>query len=236
MSVHFYFRVLSCVMLILLTGCDPKFEDDTRILVKGRILNQSGEPVSNIEVGVYVEAFRNFSFMGSGEGNYLLGKGLSDSDGFFSVTALFSKDDDFYVHIAGDGLYSDYVYKTDTQQYTPNDLTFDLGNITLFQLAEVHYSITQATTLSVSSGFNFTFKNEYCVESYEDGNIVPSESSCYEDSYFGRAFNANVSQHSGTFITLLGSEIQFTYSIDGITEYTENITVNQQNFTYDYSY
>src|SRR5690606_36583562 len=140
---------LLLISVLFLKSCGPpEFEKNTRILSKGVLQNQNGEPLSAIEVSVYTRAFNGeFYVFGSNEDDYLLGNGFSNANGLFSVTSQFDKDDDFYIYVNGGDNYSSYIFKTTTEDYIPNDLTFDLGSITLEKLATVQFKITNTTQL-----------------------------------------------------------------------------------------
>ena len=228
---------LLLISVLILKSCGPpEFEKNTRILSKGVLQNQNGEPLSGIEVSVYTRAFNGeFYVFGSNEDDYLLGNGFSNANGLFSVTSLFDKDDDFYIYVNGGDNYSSYIFKTTTEDYIPNDLTFDLGSITLEKLATVQFQITNSTPSETPFYFSFTHKDKNCLEIFEEGILDISQDFCHTDSVLGFSFNENNPERSGEFITLLDSEVTIYYTNNDDIEVTETIIIDQENFVYEFT-
>lgn len=227
---------LLLISVLFLKSCGPpEFEKNTRILTKGVVQNQDGEPLSDIEVSVYTVAYSGGGFLGSNQDDYLLGNGLSNTNGIFSVTSLFNKSHDFYIYVNGGDNYSSYIYKTNTQDYTPNDLTFDLGSITLEKLVAVQFQITNSTPSETPFYFSFTHKDKNCLEIFEEGILDLSQNFCHIDSVIGFSFNENNPERSGEFITLLDSEVTIYYTNSDDIEVTETIIIDQENFVYEFT-
>ena len=76
----------------------------------------------------------------------------------------------FYILISADNQYSTYRYQTSTEEYTPNDLLFDLQTVELAQLAVFNYSITKESDDDMTLDYIFRFieQGTQLVE-YEDG-------------------------------------------------------------------
>lgn len=229
---------LLLISILILKSCGPpEFEKNTRILAKGLIQNQDGDPLSEIEVSVYTSAYNGgFYVFGSNQDDYLLGNGFSSASGLFSVTSLFDKDDDFYIYVNGGDDYSSYIYKTSTEDYTPNDLTFDLGTITLEKFANVQFQITNNNPSETPFYFSFTYKDKNCLEIFEEGVLDISQNFCHIDDVLGFSINENSPQRSGEFTTLLGSEVTIYYTNNDDIEVTETILIDQENFTYEFTF
>ncbi|BAO76994.1 hypothetical protein [Winogradskyella sp. PG-2] len=120
-----YFGV-TFLILISLFGCaETQIDNDIRVLVKGTIVNQSNEAVADAHIQVYTDADA------LGAERALLGEGFSNETGNFNVTSLFGPNALFYVEISVDNLYNTYRYETSTEEFTPNNLTFDLQTVEL---------------------------------------------------------------------------------------------------------
>lgn len=224
------------MFLLLLTSCTPELEPNKRILVKGFVLDSEGRGLSGHEVNVYTRRSSGFFIFSYGEDEYLIGSGKTISDGSFSVTSLSDRDDDFAITIDGKESYTDYSYATETQNYSPPDLIYELGNVLLKKKAKVNYTITRISGAGISISYSFSFQSPNCYEVYEEGVLNPQVSDCFTDVTINGFLNDNAPDISREFTTVLGSVITFMYSIDEQPMITETFTVDQTNDTYEFTY
>ncbi|WP_430467247.1 hypothetical protein [Winogradskyella ouciana] len=226
--------ILVCFLIISLLGCETRFEDNTRILVNGVIKDQSDLAVQDAQINVYTR--RVTSFLG-GESEFLLGSNFSDSNGEFSVVSLFDEDEDFSIEIDAGETYSKYVYRTNTVDFTPTDFTFNLETVTLQKLSKVNYSVTRTSGDGNSIQYTFRFINGFCSEVYEQGVLNPEESQCNTLQFLNGSLNDNNPDREGSFDAPIGTQVEFTYSINEAPETTEIFTINDNSvneFTFTY--
>ncbi|WP_372752798.1 hypothetical protein [Mariniflexile sp.] len=230
-----YSSYLLLFPLILVCCGPPTFEKDTRVLVKGSVLDENNNPISDAEVNVYTR--RSTSLFDSYGSSFLLGKDYTQQDGTFSVTSLFDRNEDFYIEIKNGDRFSNYIYTTNTEEYLPANLEFNLDTVFLRQLATFNYNITRTTsTQGTTLRFSFLLKNTSCFEVYDNGVLVTLQSSCYEDFTLGGSLNDVVPDLSSTYKTLLGTTIVFKYSLNNEPEITETFIIDKENYDFNFTY
>ena len=211
----------------------PEFENNTRILVKGNLVDQDNSPLNNLEISVNT---RKPTSLFSGESHFVLGSGFSQLDGSFAVTSLFDRDNDFSIEIDGEDNYSTYVYATNTEDYVPENFTFNLQTIILYKLSNITYNIERTSPVGTTLRFSFGFQDKDCIEYYDEGAINPTYSNCYQERTLVRTLNDNLPDMSGSFTSLLGSTVVFTYSINEEPEQTQIFVLDQVNYEYNFNY
>lgn len=89
------------IVILLLVSCGlPEFEKNTRILVKGSVVDENSNSIPNVEISVFTR--RSLWFIRrDDEDAFLLGKNYSQQNGTFNVVSLFDRDDDFTIEIDG---------------------------------------------------------------------------------------------------------------------------------------
>lgn len=225
------FTFLVCILLTSFS-CDVYLEDDTRILVEGTILDQNNSPISGAKISVQTKR-SNYS---GGENQYILGEGYSNADGYFSVISLYDGDEDFAIEIDGGDTYSTYVYKTNTLDYTPLDLTFNLETVHLKKTATFNYNIVRTSGESNTLRYSFHYMESFCLEYYEGTTLNEFQSSCYQERVVSQTLNDSNPDVEWLLNTPLGEAIEFTYSINEQPEITEVITINQANYDFTFNY
>ncbi len=225
---------LLCLLAIFtFIGCGPpEFERNTRILVKGIVVDQNNTPISNINIDIYTER-SNGIYRGR---EYLLGRGLSNEEGAFSITSLFDRDEDFQIEIYAEQSFSTYFYRRDTENYPRRDLTYDLKTVTLNKLAEVKYNISRTSPPNTELRFSFQFKGSQCFEVFDDNGLNLIQSNCLEEVDFERLLTENNPSESRTITTLLGSTVKFTYAINNGPEIVDTFIVDREDYEFNFSY
>lgn len=221
-----------CCLLISFFSCETRFEDDTRILVKGKVEDAMGNPIRDAEIIVTTNsAISLFS-----EDEFILGQNLSESDGSFAVTSLFKQDDDFNIRIDAGEMFSKYVYITNTENYTPDNLVFNLQNTALYALGSVNYDISRTSSNENSLQYSFKYNGTICYETFEEGVLIESEDDCFDNRFENGILNDSNSLETGDFTVLLGTTVEFTYSINQQPEITETFIIDQENYEFTFTY
>ncbi|SDG83869.1 hypothetical protein [Winogradskyella thalassocola] len=231
MKLLFKFFLIPCFLTTVLS-CEVHLEDNTRILVEGIIKDQDNMPVPDAKVSVHT---RRSNFSG-GENPYLLGEGYSASDGTFSVTSFYDKDEDFAIEIALNESYSTYVYKSNTLNFTPIDLTFNLETITLRKLANFNYNIVKTSSASSAITYSFRYVEGFCLEYFEGGTLNELQSVCYQERFISKTLNDDNPDYEWLLQVPIGEVVEFTYSINDEPEITEFITINESSYDFTFNY
>ncbi|WP_040756555.1 hypothetical protein [Winogradskyella psychrotolerans] len=231
MKLLFKFFLIPFFLTAVLS-CEVHLEDNTRILVEGTIKDQDNMPVPDAKVSVHT---RRGNFSG-GENSYLLGEGYSATDGTFSVISFYNKDEDFAIEVAFGETYSTYVYKSNTLNFTPVNLTFDLGTVSLKKMASFNYNIVRISGESTSITYSFRYIEGFCLESFEGETLSEYQSACYQERFIAQTLNDNNPDYEWLLQVPLGEIVEFTYSINDEPEITEFITINEDNYDFTFSY
>ncbi|WP_178986591.1 carboxypeptidase-like regulatory domain-containing protein [Winogradskyella helgolandensis] len=231
MKLLFKFFLIPCFLMTVLS-CEVQLDANTRILVEGIVKDQDNVPISEAKISVLTKR-GNYS---SSENQYILGEGYSNADGHFSVISLYDGDEDFAIEIDGGDTYSTYVYKTNTLEYTPLDLTFNLETVNLKKTATFNYDIVRTSGTSNTLSYSFKYLDGFCLEYYDGSTLNEYQSSCYQEHVLGQFLNDNNSDTEWSFSLPLGEVVTFTYSINDEPEQTEFITINQDNYDFTFNY
>lgn len=233
-----FIRSIFLSMLLIITSCDTSFESNSRLLVKGKVIDSDGNPVENAEISTYT--YRGTGFFiypaPAGSTKYLLGTNLSDANGDFSVISLYDDSSDFSIEIKAEGNYSEYIYRTSTYDYTPDDFLLNLQEVTLNKLAEATISISRISGEGNSISYSLNYLYPTCIEVYEEGVLNSNETFCNYPSYISNVLDDNMSDRVHALNVTQGSEITFTYSINNEPEITEILTVNEANYQFNFNY
>lgn len=222
------------VFSLLLLQCGPDYQTNKRVLIKGQLQNGIGEPIGNIDVSVITLA--NGNFPGNQPNGYLLGRNKSQEDGSIAVICLLDVDSDFFITVNGIEDYIDYSYVFKTDFSEPEDLVVDMGTVTLRKGASVNFNLSRTSPAGTSIDFVISYENPFCTVVYEDDSLIPEESTCFEQRTFTRSLDGNSENFSSSFNSVLGSDFTIIYSIDNQPEETETFTIDQSNFTYEFTY
>lgn len=232
-------KLLKFFCLLLLIGCQPKeFEENTRIRVLGTVLNQNNVAIENASINIFtndeVGSLINF-FPGVPTFNQIfnLGSTNTNQSGEFSVVSLLNKSNNFIVSVEKNENYAPYFFKTSVLNYTPDDLSVDLNEISLkeksnFQLVLINQNPSSTITIA------FNYEIPFCAVVYEEGILQEHLSNCYSTETFTVSLLGE--DFSKSFISTAGSSIQISYSVNNQPEVVETINLNQTenvvNLTY----
>jgi len=231
MKLLFKFFLIPYFLMTVLS-CEVQLEDNTRIFVKGTIKDQDNGPISEAKISVLTKR-GNFS---GGENAYILGEGYSGSDGMFSVISFYDKDEDFAIEVAFGEAYSTYVYKSNTLDFTPTDLTFNLETVTLKKLANFNYNIVRTSGEANTITYSFKYIEGFCLEYFEGETLNELQSVCYQERFISRTLNDNNPDYEWLLHVPIGEVVEFTYSINDTPEITELITITEDNYDFTFTY
>jgi type 1 fimbria pilin len=226
-------HLISCLLtLLLFIGCaETAVDNDIRILVKGKVVDQSNTIITDAHIQVYADADA------PGADRALLGEGFSDASGNFEVTSLFGPNALFYIVVSADDQFSTYRYQTSTEEFTPNDLTFDLQTVELKKLAVFNYDIIRESGDDNTLDFSFRFIDTSCIEIYNEGILNDIESDCYQVRLWSLSLNNLNPNIENRRITIpFQSQVEFIYSINGEDPVSEIIDINTLDYVFQFSY
>jgi len=222
---------------MILYSCDDPLvlENDTRIIVKGKVIDSNNLPISNANILVYAKKGEGIP-TASDIDKKILGSNFSDSNGDFSVISVLARDDEFTVEVKANDDYTLYVYQTNTEDYVPTDLVFNIPTITLNKLATINYDIARISDEENTLQYNFRYLGDFCFEVYDDEDLNIGESRCLLEQGFGQNLTLNNPTATGDFVAPINSIVQFNYRLNGGEMQSETFTLNQEDYEFEFSY
>lgn len=224
--------------LFFMFTCTQELDKNKRVLVTGTIEDANGAPVSDVDIFTHVNDIRFLDFGNDGyESRLLLGVNKSKSDGSFAITSLYDSGLTFTTQFGTTAdPYVNYSYTILPSQLNQENLNIDLGTIILNKTAEVTFTIQKTNSNNSTLSFYFSFDSVECIEVYEDGEYNEEFSNCSEIQILsGRTTEDNVNA-SGSFTTILGSMVEFSYTIDNDQPVVERFEVTQEQQNYELNY
>lgn len=227
-----YFALIFAVSGLIIFGCaETEVDNNIRVLVKGKVVDQNNLPINNANIEVYTDANT------PGALPVLLGLGTTDNLGGFEITSLFGSNSIFYVEVFLDNQFSKYTFQTTTPDFYLEDLIFDLQTVTLNQISIFNYSITRSSPDGTSLEFSFKFSDPDCFQTFDEGILNEQQSFCFQDRMVSRILNdTRPNVDDAQFIIPLNASIEFTYKINDGPEVTEIINSNTTNYEFEFSY
>lgn len=128
------------------------------------------------------------------------------------------------------------MYSTNTSDYLPQDLIFDLQTITLKTLSNFNYKISRESPQGTQLRFSFKYKSESCFEFFDEGVLDPIKTNCFTEVSTGRFLNDDNPEIINNFLTPLNSEIEFRYTINDEPEVIETFIIDEENYEFEFSY
>lgn len=232
-------RIVGVVLFSLFLQCEPRLENNLRIIVSGSVKDANANALEGVSVNIFTSVSSSSSLFFpsvSGTDNYSIGSGFTDADGNFSVISAFDRTSNFFITLEAQEGFSKYTYATSTLDYRPDDLLFDLQEIVLRPLAKFNFSINRTSTNSDIIQFSFEYNNPDCFQRFEEGVLVPEESLCNFPIFFNRLLNNSMPDINGSLDVELGTEVIFTYAVNGGIEVTENVIIDSADFNFNFSY
>ena len=225
-------------LLTLLLNCEVPFDNNARLLVKGQVIDENNNPISGAEIGVFVRRDDNFAFNTgpSGSGGKLLGNDISATDGTFSIITLLGRDSNFAVEVYVNQDYTNYTYRTDTQNFTPTNFLIDLETVRVNRRAEFNYNITRMSLEGTELQYSFEYQNSFCSETYISEQLNVDETFCFETNSLGGNLNTDNPEVSNAFPSFVSSQVTFTYSINGQPQESQILTIDQPEYEFNFSY
>jgi len=223
MKRNYLLQILFLGILLLLQSCDPEIKNDTRILIKGNIVDSANNPIPNISVRCQARYA-------------VLGEAISDANGQFQFTSLEVEAFDslnILVNIKpGSNYYNeDYGYPLientnySAKQYFNNfhnrpATTYNLGTVQLNEAAQLTIFFNNIPGDNNSVSYKLEYDSAIC---QIDLNLNNSEDCNYlQDDYYqllditSSSFETNLESQLNTTVLLkykLNNEPEETISI-----------------------
>lgn len=212
-KIDFMKYLLYLSLIILLISCEARIDNNKRALFSTAVVDESNNPVENVEVvvysGFYSFDFQSTSFTKFSDSNedFILGSGITDSNGEVSFLMLVNTDEQTSFSLTS----SDYPRRNvsiSNGNYN-SSLEYNIPTQTLKQssIVNLSFSNTSGTTDFFNSIISFESLN--CSQFTEDG--ITTEVICEDREFL--SFNQSASD------TLI--DIETVYPSTMTVEYTD---------------
>ncbi|NQZ43196.1 MAG: hypothetical protein HRT65_02720 [Flavobacteriaceae bacterium] len=242
MKKHYLFWILP---ILFAFECDPQidFEENTRLLVKGRLVDGEGRPLSGYPVAVYASTqFSGFdgSFFGF-DNDVVLGAGETDTNGDFRVTALspvnasvvytlinFESLDPFDPSLTP--LVLNFL-----RQLPSESNTFDLQEVQLETLRPFNVELQRTVNLTDTLTYSLTYRSNV-----KEINFGPEEfGSNFPDQFAGGQLTPAADSAIEPLTVQVGDTVFLDYSLRNVVETGQGqieiiIDATTPNFVYEF--
>lgn len=224
---------LLILALILLTSCEDRIKDDTRVLITGNITDDFNNSIPQVEVFTAPE----FDRMPSSDGylrdyptDYVLGNDLSNDNGEFEFNSL----------IIGNTLSisvrtGDFIAYNTTRSFSSlnqSQFTFDLGNVVLRKKSLVNFTFTNNTSTTEDLTYEIAYQIPSCFEELDNNSLNLANSNCFEIRTVSNTISATTINPERSVSTIQESTITVNYRIGAGPISTQ--TFSTSNPTHDY--
>lgn len=209
---------------------DIDIENNKRITVSGKVVDQDGNLLNDINVQSVVE-------------EYTLGAGSSNASGDFSYVSLQSYSNDFVTLInrrkgfnfnQSPSINQNYatarIINYDEDDFLRVD-KYELGSFEIPKVASLELTIDKISSEEKNLDWSLRLKSTNCDYAYRD-TIEAVENSCYEVYYIARNQDSIKPDYQGRFYSLASSPAVFTYTINNGA--TQSITIPLTNASNNY--
>lgn len=223
---HCSYKIFLFAFLLSFYGCEKVYiTDNERLLVKGKIVDQNGDPLSNIYVVTSAE-------------NKTIAHARTDSDGNFEFTSLNADNNNFYFLVNAkygnifeneNPNYPVRVYKSET----PNtSLKLDYGTITLNDLGGFSLMLKNLPGDENSLQYKISYTTIICHLPLEPGG----NNTCETDQIIEGNLTASSENRTFQSESIVGTHAIFEYSLNGMPVQTIEypVTNPQTNYVFEF--
>jgi|GEM_PF-1021553 len=219
-----FFKFLLFFTILTLTGClgdDVDIENDRRILVKGKVMDNLGNPLPNISIVTSAHLD-------------LLGQTRSDASGNFSLISLDEQFDPLDIFINVDNFYNlnindDYSSRSYFSEIRNNILLHDLGTIVLGKKALLNFTFNNLPGDENTLVYKIKFTPANCELPL---NVFDPPENCDLGADIEGDFNPNSENRTLNIESVLGTKIILEYSLN--FEPTQTIEISLTNLESNY--
>lgn len=222
-------------ILLLLQSCVPEIKDDSRILVKGNIVDSANNPIPNISVRC--------------QSHYtILGEAISDANGQFQFTSLEVEDYNslnIMVNLETGSYYYEGEYGSDlienpnysAKQYFNNFqnrpvTTYNLGRVQLNEAARLNILFNNIPGDNNTVAYKLEYDSAIC---QIDLNLNNSEDCRFDNDNY-QQLDINSSNFQTNLDSQLGTTVLLKYILNNEPEQTISIPLSNLENTYVFEY
>ncbi|MGO3182191.1 MAG: carboxypeptidase-like regulatory domain-containing protein [Aequorivita sp.] len=225
MKHYFYKMLLFSGILIANSSCEQlDITDNQRILIRGHVVDQNGNPLENISL--HTESL-----------NKIIASAPSDASGNFEMTSLNANYNPLKIlvnlsHSFDDqNAFPDYSSRIYSSDMANQDLLIDLGTIVLSEIGTLSIYLRNESR-SNNLEYTLSYTSKVCHLPLSGSENNPCELDRIENRSYGpTAENQNISRES-----VLGTVAIFEYSLNNEATQTIEIPVTNPPTNYVFEY
>lgn len=236
MKRKYFFQLLSLGVLLLFHSCDPQIKDDSRILIKGSIVDGNNNPIPNISVRSQVY-------------NSTLGEAITDVNGQFQFTSL-EVENNYSLNIRvnlkpyDDYYYDNYIFnETENPDYSGKNYysnstnrsatTYNLGQIQLNKAARLTVLFNNIPGDANNVAYKLEYKSAICEINL--GELNNPEDCSVNDDYYHQ-LDINTTNFQTNLNSQLGTTVLLKYIMNNEPEQTISILLTNIDNTYVFEF
>lgn len=217
------------IVTLLLSSCsspEPNITSNLRLLTTGRIVDENLNALEGIFVEIELDNFNGTDLE--------IAQGFSDANGEFSLTTLYGENDIFLVKIINNEGFSRYSYSVITEDYEPENLVFDLGEIQLKRLSSFQLNVINSSLENNTLEVEVNYEQPNCDVFYEGDTFI--ESNCFPPTSRVYQITENNIDFERRLFVPLSSTVEIVYTINGGDQITEQILINDTEVNYEINF
>lgn len=221
-------------LLALTTSCTEFLEENARVLVTARVVDELGQPQAGVLVRVFKQPETDFDsdFNISGQ----LGEAVSNENGQVNLTSFTTESGSLsIVFINGLNVANSAIYNVEGTAAIRN-AAINLGDVVFLEKVSVEVRFVNTSMPSGTVPFDITFQQDNCrvfVDQVGGANTLVTR--CYEQTSRQVELQETFTANSIFIKTLSNTNVTINYEING-TVFTETVLVNNQNSFYEINY
>jgi len=221
----YLYKIILFTVILSFSSCEKlEITNNERLLVKGKIVDQNGNALSNISIKT--EAV-----------NRILAKTSTDANGNFELTSLNASTDPLYVLVNIESNFyfenenPDYASKVYSSEDANKQLLLDLGTVTLSGLGSFSLLLKNLPGDNNTVEYTLSYTSKVCHLPLEFNNDICEFDQSTQDFLEVNSQNRTIGGES-----ILGSVAVFEYKVNGGSTQTIEIPVTNPTTTYVFEY
>jgi len=225
------FRIIPIfIVALFVSSCsgppEPNITSNLRLLTTGKIVDVNSNPLEGILVKIELDNLRGTKLE--------IAQGFSDANGEFSLPTLYGDNDIFRVEVGNNEGFSRYSYSVLTDDYEPENLVFDLGEIQLKRLSSFQLNVNNSSLENNTLEVEVFYEQPYCDVFYEGDIFI--ESNCYAQTRRVYQITENNINFERRLLVPLSSNVEIVYSINGGDDISEEVIINETEVIYEINF
>jgi hypothetical protein len=206
-------KLFFLLLPILLVSCEARLENDARALFKTRVVDVSGDPITNMEVNATTYRTNSFvtgqerSKFSPADENFILGKGITNENG--QVEFVMLVDGDFFLNFNSENYAANKI--SVSRQELNDDYLLDIPETILKETSTVEIEFVNTSGTTEEYNATFDFESLDCALIYRN-DMLTQDQDCifynFQSTSFNRTANDGIFELNLFYPSVI--EVRFT--------------------------